>query len=42
MKIWYQVYRGEYFYTSTTDKLEAEAIAEELRKQGYDVEIKVR
>jgi (2Fe-2S) ferredoxin len=42
MKTWYQVYRDNYWYTSTTDKEEAETIANDLKQKGYSVEIKIK
>lgn len=40
MKTYYQVYRASYWYTSTDSLAEAEQIAYELEKKGYDTEIK--
>lgn len=42
LKNWYQIYRAGYWYTSTTDKKEAEEIATKLLAQGYTVEIKIK
>jgi len=41
MRTYFQVYREQYWYTSTESREEAEAIAADLERQGYIAEIKI-
>jgi len=41
MRTYYQVYRDQYWHTSTLDKSEAFAIAANLRARGHNAEVRV-
>ena len=41
MRTYYQVYRDQYWHTSTLVKAEAFAIADSLRAKGHNAEVRV-